>query len=142
MSPVGEVRVHVLLGARDDLALGRDDVLGAQVLGERERVARRLRVDDELDDPGAVAQVDEDQPAVVAAAVDPAGDPDLGAARGRRAARRPTRRGRCSRAVAASSRVAPLERARATAAAADSTVSCSPDSMSLSATPSSPRIAT
>ena len=35
-------------------------------------------MEDELDDAGAVAQVDEDQPAVVAAAVDPAGDPDLG----------------------------------------------------------------
>ena len=35
-------------------------------------------MEDELDDAGAVAQVDEDQPAVVAAAVDPAGDPHLG----------------------------------------------------------------
>ena len=31
-------------------------------------------MEDELDDPGAVAQVDEDQAAVVAAAMDPAGD--------------------------------------------------------------------
>ena len=35
-------------------------------------------MEDELDDAGAVAQVDEDQAAVVAAAVDPAGDPGLG----------------------------------------------------------------
>ena len=35
-------------------------------------------MEDELDDAGAVAQVDEDQAAVVAAAVDPAGDPRLG----------------------------------------------------------------
>ena len=35
-------------------------------------------MEDELDDAGAVAQVDEDQAAVVAAAVDPAGDPHLG----------------------------------------------------------------
>ena len=35
-------------------------------------------MEDELDEPGAVAQVDEDQAAVVAAAVDPAGDPHLG----------------------------------------------------------------
>ena len=34
-------------------------------------------MDDELHEPGAVAQVDEDQPAVVAAAVDPAGHADL-----------------------------------------------------------------
>ena len=33
------------------------------------------RMDDELHEPGAVAQVDEDQPAVVAAAMDPAGHP-------------------------------------------------------------------
>ena len=43
-------------------------------LGERERRAARLRVEDELDEAGAVAQVDEDQAAVVAAAVHPAGD--------------------------------------------------------------------
>ena len=35
-------------------------------------------MEDELDEPGAVAQVDEDQAAVVAAAVHPAGDPRLG----------------------------------------------------------------
>ena len=39
----------------------------------RVRLGRRLRVEDELEQPGAVAQVDEDQAAVVAAAVDPAG---------------------------------------------------------------------
>ena len=52
-------------------------MLGAQVLGHGERVAGRLRMDDELHEPGAVAQVDEDQPAVVAAAMDPAGDAHL-----------------------------------------------------------------
>ena len=35
-------------------------------------------MEDELDEPGAVAEVDEDQAAVVAAAVHPAGDPRLG----------------------------------------------------------------
>ena len=69
-----QVRVDVALLAAHDGADGRDDVLGAQALGERERRAARVRVEDELDEPGAVAQVDEDQPAVVAAAVDPAGD--------------------------------------------------------------------
>ena len=37
------------------------------------RLGRVLGVEHELHDPGAVAQVDEDQPAVVAPAVDPAG---------------------------------------------------------------------
>ena len=55
-------------------------MLGAQVLGQREGVAGGLRVYDELHEARAVAQVDEDQPAVVAAAVDPAGHADLGAA--------------------------------------------------------------
>ena len=47
-------------------------------MGELERLAGLVGVEDELDQPGAVAQVDEDEPAVVAAAVDPAGDPDVG----------------------------------------------------------------
>ena len=59
--------------------LARQHVLGAQLVPELERLARLVGVEDELDEPGAVAQVDEDEPAVVAAAVDPAGDPDLGA---------------------------------------------------------------
>ena len=45
----------------------------------RVRLGGRLRVEDELDEAGAVAQVDEDQPAVVAAAVHPAGDTGGGA---------------------------------------------------------------
>ena len=58
-------------------------MLGAQRLGERVRLGGRLGVEDELDDARAVAQVDEDQAAVVAAAVDPAGDADgLADARG------------------------------------------------------------
>ena len=69
----GQVRVDVARLALDDLAGGGEDVLGPQPLGQRVRVGRRLGVEDELDDAGAVAQVDEDQPAVVAPAVDPAG---------------------------------------------------------------------
>ena len=38
----------------------------------------RLRMEDELEDAGAIAQVDEDQPTVVAAAVDPARDARAG----------------------------------------------------------------
>ena len=41
------------------------------------RLGRGLGMEHELHDPGAVAQVDEDQPAVIAAAVHPAGDARL-----------------------------------------------------------------
>ncbi len=93
-------------GSRSTTVARRGDhVLGAQPLGGGEGRRRRVRVEDELDDARAVAQVDEDQPAVVAAAVDPAGDADRRARR--RAARRspPRRRGSRWRAVAASSDV-------------------------------------
>src|SRR5439155_12401 len=56
---------------------GAQDVLGAQLVRQLEGGAGAVGVEDELDDPGAVAQVDEDQPAVIAAAMDPAGDPRL-----------------------------------------------------------------
>ena len=49
-------------------------MLGAQALGGRVRLRGGLGMEHELDEPGAVAQVDEDQPAVVAPAVHPAGD--------------------------------------------------------------------
>src|SRR6185437_6695999 len=69
--------VDVALLAPDDLAGRAQHMLRPQLLRERVRLRRGLGMEDELDDPGAVAQVDEDQPAVVAAAVDPAGDADL-----------------------------------------------------------------
>ena len=47
--------------------------LDAARVGERVRLGRGLGVEDELDDAGAVAEVDEDEAAVVAAAMDPAG---------------------------------------------------------------------
>ena len=87
-------------------------VLGAQALGQRR--SRRARVEDELDDARAVAQVDEDQAAVVAAAVDPAGDADLAADVARRAGRRPRRRGSRWRAASRITGAAP--RLRSTAA--------------------------
>src|SRR5262249_24316463 len=62
--------------APDDLAGRRDHVLGAKLLRQRVRLRRVLRVKDQLQEPAAVAQVDEDQPAMVAAAVHPAGDAD------------------------------------------------------------------
>ena len=62
----------------------RHDVLGAQLVRPRVRLGRGLGVEDELQQAGAVAQVDEDQAAVVAAAVHPAGHADLVARRGLR----------------------------------------------------------
>ena len=50
-------------------------MLGAQRLGGGVRLGRLLGAEHELEQPGAVAQVDEDQPAVVAPAVHPAGHP-------------------------------------------------------------------
>ena len=56
----------------------REHVLGPQAVRELERLPRLVGVEDELDEPGAVAQVDEHEPAVVAAAVHPARDPGVG----------------------------------------------------------------
>ena len=63
-----EVRVDGVRRARGDLADGLDDEFVAQLVA-----AVRL-LEDELDLAGVVAQVDEDEPAVVAPGVDPAGD--------------------------------------------------------------------
>ena len=49
-------------------------MLGAQALGGSVRLGGGLGMEHELHEPGAIAQVDEDQPAVVAPAVHPAGD--------------------------------------------------------------------
>jgi hypothetical protein len=69
----GELRVDVALLAAHDAPARRDDVLGAQALGQRVRIRGGLGMEDELQEPGAVAQVDEDQAAVVTTAVHPAG---------------------------------------------------------------------
>ncbi len=74
-----QVRVDVLRIASVDHAGRRDHVLGAQPMGHRVGLGRAVGVQDELDDPGALSHVDEDQSAVVAPAVHPAGDPDLAA---------------------------------------------------------------
>ena len=68
------VGVDGLGGAGDDLALRLEDELVADLLRELRRLGRVLRVDHELRDPGAVAEVDEDEAAVVAAARGPAGE--------------------------------------------------------------------
>jgi hypothetical protein len=46
-------------------------------VAELEGPARLVGVEDELQETGPVAQVDEDQPAVVAPAVNPAGHADI-----------------------------------------------------------------
>ena len=71
----GQRRVDRALLARHQLALGGDHVLGAQRLRGGVRLGRLLRAEHELEQPAAVAQVDEDEPAVVAPAVHPAGHP-------------------------------------------------------------------
>ena len=71
----GQARVDRLGGARHDVAADGDHELGAQRLGDGVRLRRHGRVEHQLDDAAAVAQVDEDELAVVAAAGDPAGEP-------------------------------------------------------------------
>ena len=68
------------LGVAGDHRAGRGhDVLGAQALGEPVRLGRDPRVEDELYEARTVAQVDEDQIAVVAPAGHPAGEAHLAA---------------------------------------------------------------
>src|SRR4029079_15483634 len=68
-----EVRVDVLERAPGHLAASAQDELVADLVAELRGLGRVLGVEDELADAGAVAQVDEDEAAVVAAAVGPAG---------------------------------------------------------------------
>ena len=74
-----QVRVDGLLGARGRPCPAALSTSSARSLWASSKASPRgVRVEDELDEPGAVAQVDEDQAAVVAAAVHPAGDAGLG----------------------------------------------------------------
>ena len=58
--------------ARDERPLGPEHELVPDLVRELGCLRRQLRVDHELRDPGPVAQVDEDEAAVVAAARSPA----------------------------------------------------------------------
>ena len=69
-----QVRVRGLGRADDDLAFCLEHVLVSDPVCLLRRLGRALGVDDELADPGLVAEIDEDQAAVVAAAGDPAGE--------------------------------------------------------------------
>ena len=70
ISPVGRSAFWLPSGRAGHGAGDLQAVLRAQVVGHR------LVADDDLDDAGGVAQVDEGDPAVVAAAGDPAGEGD------------------------------------------------------------------
>ena len=78
----GQVRVDVLGRAALDLPRDGDHVLGAQPVRGGVRLGGVGRVKDELQQARALAQVDEDQTAVVAAAVHPAGHAGLRAGPG------------------------------------------------------------
>ena len=84
--PGRQTRVLRPVEARGDVALDADDELAPDAA--RRRVGLRIvgLVDDDLGDPVAVAEVEEDQLAVVAAAVDPARqtgrDPGVGGPEG------------------------------------------------------------
>ena len=65
-----EVGIHQLRVPGDDLALDRDDALGAQAFNRGE--ARRSRIEDDLGQAVMVPQVDEHDPAMVAPSVQPA----------------------------------------------------------------------
>src|SRR5581483_11708588 len=69
-----DVRVDRLGRALDDLAGRADDELVADAVRDPGGLGGALGVDHELADPALVAEVDEDQAAVVAAAGDPAGE--------------------------------------------------------------------
>ncbi len=66
----GEIGIRFL--ARDDFAFDGDDVFAADVFGFAVRFGLRLFVKDDLDDAGAIANVEEEEISEVAAASDPA----------------------------------------------------------------------
>ena len=70
----GHVGVLGALGTAAHGAAKQHDPLGPHALGDHERRAGRIRVEGALDDAGAVAQVEEDEAAVVATLGDPAGE--------------------------------------------------------------------
>ena len=71
-----QVRVDRLRRAGDDLAFGLKHEFVANLARDLRCVGSALRIDHELELAGVVAQVDEDEPAVVAPRVRPAGDGD------------------------------------------------------------------
>ncbi len=77
ISPVGMLGFSRPVAAAANLPFDRDDKLRAGGLGFGVGLAGLLLVEDDLGDAGAVAHVEEDEVAVVAAAVDPAHQDDV-----------------------------------------------------------------
>ena len=73
----GHFRVDCVSIAQPDLAHGSDNVFGPDVFALGVPLRRDLLVEDDLADTAAVAQVEKDEIAVVAAAVDPAHQDNL-----------------------------------------------------------------
>ena len=69
-----EVRVDGVGRPGDDLAPRAQDELAADVVGDRGCLGGAVGVDDELDEPRVVAQVDEDETAVISPTRGPAGE--------------------------------------------------------------------
>ena len=67
-----QLRVAGRLAARDQLAPCAHDAFETQRVRRGMRLGRVLRVHDELHEAGAVSQVDEYEPAVIAPSTDPA----------------------------------------------------------------------
>ena len=76
ISPVGMFGIDGLRRAAHDFALGLEHELVPDAVRDLCRLGRLVGVDDELHLAREVAQVDEDEPAVVAARVRPAGERD------------------------------------------------------------------
>ena len=77
ISPVGMLGFSRPAPRRRTCAFDRDDVLRAARRRPWRGAAPSLLVDDDLGDAGAVAQIEEDEAAVVAPAVDPAHQDDV-----------------------------------------------------------------
>jgi len=75
--PGRQFRVDRLIRAGHHFTGDADHVFGTQGVTELVRSPGLIRVEDELDQAGPVAQVDEDQATVVTTAVDPAGKAHL-----------------------------------------------------------------
>ena len=66
-----------VVAARDDAAGDGDAELGAQLAGERVRLGVDVGTEDHLRDAGAIAKIDEDAAAVIAARGHPAHEDDV-----------------------------------------------------------------
>ena len=124
------LRVHGLGRAADDGAARLQDELVAHAVRDLRRVRRVLGVEDELRHAGLVAEVDEDEAAVIAAARRPAGERHLAAlVLGPRLAATQIAPGHAPRLASSSSRVvgsSPPGRTMRTPSAATTTVVFAP----------------